>query len=147
MTDGGVTLTGNSVHEYARLSITKGLLHNSGECSYCQQLRRWQQQGRVVAIYDVSLSYGFRGTVDVTFPVPTVYEGKALTVAHCQKDTPDTHSVTVSDGKVTVTVDSLSPFAILDTAKGEPNPDTGAAIGTPGTGSPKAPQAGGSLPV
>lgn len=141
-----MTLTGDRVHEYARLTVTKDLLHNSGTCSYCGQIRRWQQQGRVIAIYDVSLSYGFRGTVDVTFPVPAAYEGKTLTVAHCLKDALDTRSVTVSGGKVTVTADSLSPFVILDTSKGAVNPDTGAVAGVsgtgvPGTGDPKAPQA------
>lgn len=114
LADGGVTLSGGRIHEYARLTVTKDLLHNSGDCEYCDQIRQWREQGRVIAIYDVSLSYGFQGTITLTFPVSGEYNGKTLTVVHCLRDRLDTCDVTVSNGKVTITVDSLSPFAILD---------------------------------
>ena len=133
LTGGGVALSGNRVHQSARLTVTKDRLHGSGDCTYCDQIRQWRRQGRVIAIYDVALSRGFRGTVTLTFPVPSQYNGKTLTVVHCLKDKLDTFDVTASGGKVTVTVDSLSPFAILDSPvpdgldedEGE-NPNTGA---------------------
>lgn len=117
LADGGVTLSGGRIHEHARLTVTKNRLHNSGDCGYCDQIRQWREQGRVIAIYDVSLSYGFQGTVTLTFPVSGEYDGKTLTVVHCLKDRLDTCDATVSNGKVTITVDSLSPFAILDNSK------------------------------
>ena len=78
----------------------------------------------MVAIYDVSLSHSFRGTVTLTFPVSSEYNGKTLTVAHCLKDKLDSYDVAVSNGKIKVTADSLSPFAILDNSKDEPGKDT-----------------------
>ncbi|MEY8494933.1 leucine-rich repeat domain-containing protein [Lachnospiraceae bacterium 29-91] len=125
--NGGVTLSGSGIHKNARLTVTPNNLHD-GKCAECDQIRQWQEQGRVIAIYDVSLSYGFRGTVTLTFPVSSEYNGKTLTVAHCLKDKLESHDVVVSNGKIKVTVDSLSPFAILDNSKdesGKDNPDTG----------------------
>lgn len=116
--NGGVTLSGSGIHKDARLTVTPNKLHD-GQCAECDQIRQWQEQGRVVAIYDVALSHSFRGTVTLTFPVSSTYNGKTLTVAHCLKDKLDSYDAAVSNGKIKVTVDSLSPFAILD------NPDTG----------------------
>lgn len=124
----GVTVTGSSIHRYATLTVDKDRLHNSGDCDSCEQIREWQGQSRVISIYDVALSHSFRGTVTITFPVSSENNGKTLTVAHCLKNKLETYDVTVSNGKVTVTVNSLSPFAILDNSKDEPgkeNPDTG----------------------
>ena len=124
----GVTVTGSSIHRYATLTVEKDRLHNSGNCDSCEQIREWQGQSCVISIYDVALSHSFRGTVTITFPVSSEYNGKTLTVAHCLKNKLETYDVTVSNGKVTVTVNSLSPFAILDNSKDEPgkeNPDTG----------------------
>ncbi len=124
----GVTVTGSSIYQYAALTVEKNRLHNSGNCDSCGQIREWQGQSRVISIYDVALSHSFRGTVTITFPVSSEYNGKTLTVAHCLKNKLETYDVTVSNGKVTVTVNSLSPFAILDNSEDEPgkeNPDTG----------------------
>ena len=134
LSNSGITLSGSDIHKDARLTVTPNKLHD-GQCAGCDQIRQWQEQGRVIAIYDVSLSYGFRGTVTLTFPVSSAYNGKTLTVAHCLKDKLDICDVTVSNGKVTVTADGLSPFAILDNSKDEPgkdNPNTGTE--NPGTG-------------
>lgn len=128
LSNSGITLSGSDIHKDACLTVTPNKLHD-GQCAECDQIRQWQKQGRVIAIYDVSISYGFRGTVTLTFPVSSTYNGKTLTVAHCLKDKLDTCDVAVSNGKVTVTADSLSPFAILDNSKDKPgknNPDTGA---------------------
>ncbi len=134
LSDNGITLSGSEIHKDARLTVTPDKLHD-GQCAECDRIRQWQEQGRVIAVYDVSLSQGFRGTVTLTFPVSSAYNGKTLTVAHCLKDKLDICDVAVSDGKVTVTADGLSPFAILDNSEDEPgedNPDTGTE--NPGTG-------------
>lgn len=128
LTDSGLILSGERIHQSARLSVTMDLLHRSGNCAHCDQIRQWQRQGRVIAVYDVALSRVFRGTVTLTFPIPSQYNGKTLTVVHCLGDKMDSFDVTVSKGTITVTVDSLSPFAILesdDKDEGE-NPNTGA---------------------
>ncbi len=136
--NGGVTLSGSGIHKDARLTVTPNNLHD-GQCAECDQIRQWQEQGCVIAIYDVSLSYGFRGTVTLTFPVSSTYNGKTLTVVHCLKDKLDSYDAAVSNGKINVTVDSLSPFAILDNSEDEPgteSPDTGTENPGTGTGTP-----------
>ena len=138
LSNSGITLSGSDIHKDARLTVTPNKLHD-GQCAECDQIRRWQEQGRVIAIYDVSLSYGFRGTVTLTFPVSSAYNGKTLTVVHCLKDKLDSYDVVVSNGQVTVTADGLSPFAILDNSKDEPgtdNPDAGTDNPDAGTDNP-----------
>ena len=144
LSNGGVILSGDRIHKYARLTVTKDRLHNNGDCGYCGQIRQWQEQGRILAVYDVSLSHGFRGAITITFPVPNDYDGKTLTVVHCLKYRLDTYDVAVSNGEIKVTVDSLSPFAILDKAKDKPDGDN-LSIGS-GTSNPfpnvKSPKTG-----
>ena len=129
----GVTLSGSSVHKDAHLTVAEDALHDAESCGYCGQIRQWQAEGRVLAIYDVSLSRGFRGSVTLTFPVPESYNGRMLSVVHCLKDRMDTYEVTASDGIVRVTVDSLSPFVILCDPADPENPDKPATTELPFT--------------
>ena len=125
---GGVVLSGDRIHENARLTVTKDRLHDGGTCSDCDQIRQWQQQGRVIAIYDVSLDHGFRETVTITFPVPGQYNGKTLTIAHCLKGKLEIYETTIQNSKAKVTVDSLSPFVILTGDPAKENPETGGVL-------------------
>lgn len=52
------------------------------------------------------------------------YNGRTLTVARCLKDRVDTHEVTVSDGKIVVSVDSLAPIAIVENTGSQSGEDT-----------------------
>lgn len=122
LSSNGVTLSGSDIHRSAHLTATEGGLHSAGSCATCDQIRAWQAEGRVIAVYDVSLSQGFRGNITITFPVPGSYNGQTLTVVHCVDGKQETHRAAVANGKISVTVDSLSPFAILDSKE---NPDTG----------------------
>lgn len=122
LSSNGVTLSGSGIHRNAHLTATTGGLHEAGTCKSCDQIRAWQDAGRVLSICDVSLSQGFRGTVTITFPVSSDYNGKTLTVVHCLKNELETYQATVTNGTIRVTVDSLSPFAILGTKE---NPDAG----------------------
>lgn len=122
LSSNGVTLSGSGIHRNAHLTATTGGLHEAGTCKSCDQIRAWQDAGRVLSICDVSLSQGFRGTVTITFPVSSDYNGKTLTVVHCLKNELETYQAAVTNGTIRVTVDSLSPFAILGTKE---NPDAG----------------------
>ena len=122
LSSNGVTLSGSDIHRSAHLTATEGGLHSAGSCATCDQIRAWQAEGRVIAVYDVSLSQGFRGNITITFPVSGSYNGQTLTVVHCVDGKQETHRAAVANGKISVTVDSLSPFAILDSKE---NPDTG----------------------
>ena len=114
LSSNGITLSGSSIHRNASLTAIEGGLHEAGSCENCDRIRTWQAEGRVIALYDVSLSRSFRGNVTVTFPVSADYEGRTLTVVHCLNDSLDTSQAVVTDGTIRVTTDSLSPFAILD---------------------------------
>lgn len=128
LSQGGVVLSGDRIHENARLTVTKDRLHDGGTCSDCDQIRQWQQQGRVIAIYDVSLDDGFRETVTITFPVPGQYNGKTLAIAHCLKGKLEIYETTIQNSKAKVTVDSLSPFVILTGDPAKENPETGGVL-------------------
>lgn len=135
----GVTLSGSGIHRDARLTVTEGGLHEAGSCEGCDRIRAWQDEGRVIAVYDVSLSQGFQGSVTVTFPVAGSYNGRTLTVVHCLDNRLETYQAEVTNGTVRVTVDSLSPFAILDN---EDSGTTGTGSGDGGTQQVTGPQTG-----
>lgn len=131
----GVTLSGNGIHQNAPLTVTENRLHADGNCDKCREIRSWREQGSVVAIYDVSLSREFRGSVTLTFPVPSRYNGKTMTVVHCLHNKLEYYEAVAKNGKVTVTVESLSPLAILEGSLAKKNPETGGIlpIDTPAT--------------
>lgn len=124
----GVKVEGSQIHEYATLSVTAMGLHNAGDAG-CDLLRQADKTGRVLSLYDVSLSRVFRGSVTVSIPA-LGRDGQTLTVVHCTGGNLVLSNVTVKNGMAAVTAEELSPFAVLN---GVYTPDTLAA---PATGNP-----------
>ena len=108
----GVKVAGDRIHEDATLIVNAGALHKAGDAG-CDLLRSAQNWGRVLSHYDISLSRGFRGSVTVSLPVEG-WDGQTLTVAHCTGGRLVLSNVNVEKGMAAVTVDDLSPFALLD---------------------------------
>ncbi|WP_164516836.1 leucine-rich repeat protein [Clostridium transplantifaecale] len=108
----GVKVTGSQIDKYAAMAVNPGTLHNMGDAG-CGLLRSAQAAGRVLCIYDVSLSRVFLGDVTVSIPVEG-REGQILTVAHCIDGRLNLCDVTVNEGAAKVTVEKLSPFVVLD---------------------------------
>ncbi len=75
---------------------------------------------------DISPTEGFIGTLTITFPVGSAYEGQTVTVLHCNLGALETFTATVKNGKASITVTGLSPFAAFAPA--------GAAAVPPQTG-------------
>ena len=77
---------------------------------------------------DISLSHSFMGSVTVSIPVGTQYNGKKVTILHCANGTLETFNVTVKDGDATFTLTGLSPIAVFakaDSDKPVDHPKTG----------------------
>ncbi|WNX86297.1 leucine-rich repeat protein [Agathobaculum sp. NTUH-O15-33] len=110
----GLTVSGEQIHVSAVLSITTGTLHDAGEAG-CDLLRAAEKAGRLLGVFDVSLSYGFRGKLSVSLPVAD-HDGQVLTVAHCLDGKLTLTDAKAANGLITVETDSLSPFAVLDGA-------------------------------
>lgn len=86
-------------------------------------------QNEVVGAYEVTLVGQYLGKLVLTFTVDAQYNGKTLTICHERKDgTVETFVRTAENGKVSVTVDELSPF-LLTAAK-----DGGSTVGAAQTG-------------
>lgn len=124
----GVKVEGSQIHEYATVSVTAMGLHNAGDAG-CDLLRQADKTGRVLSLYDVSLSRVFRGSVTVSIPA-LGRDGQTLTVAHCTGGNLVLSNVTVKNGMAAVTAEELSPFAVLN---GVYTPDT---LTAPATGNP-----------
>ncbi len=107
----GVKVEGGQIHDSAVLTVKPGELHKIGDAG-CDLLRTAQQAGRVLSVYDVSLSRSFRGNVTVSLPVEG-RDGQTLTVAHCIDGKLTLSNVKVTGGFAAVKTDSLSPFAVL----------------------------------
>lgn len=76
-------------------------------------------EGQLLAVYNATLKvdgvevHSDFGTISLSFPVPTSYEGKEVVVWHLHSDgTTTSQAVTVKDGLATVTVTDLSDFAV-----------------------------------
>lgn len=108
----GITVTGNQINSNAVLTVKPDTLHQGGD-SGCDILRTAQVAGRVLSFCDISLSHGFLGNVTVTISVEG-RDGQALTAVHCVGGNLALVNVIVENGMVTVTVDSLSPIALLN---------------------------------
>jgi len=72
------------------------------------------------------LSQGYIGTLTISIPVGTQYNGQTATILHCADGTLETYTAVVQDGKATFAVQTgLSPFAVFVESVMEDIPDTG----------------------
>lgn len=129
----GIQLAGN---------LLSGVKLNVGEISEEAKAKFKSVAGNkeILGLFEVSLSdtKGFDGKLTLTFPVDAKYNDKKVKVLHYYDNNVDEHSTVVTNGTVTITVDHLSPFAIVldetttvnntsdasDTNKGNVNPKT-----------------------
>lgn len=107
----GLTVSGRGIPAGARLFVSPLELHTSDAA--CQAIRQAQTQGQLILGYDISLSQSFHGDITVTFPVGSQYNGQTISLYHCVDGSLEAVSATVENGMVRFTVDSLSPFAVV----------------------------------
>ena len=117
--------TGVSVSGYfsadAALLVGDGGLHPAGECGVCEGIRARQAAGELLALYDIGLSAGkYTGTLEVAIPVGAAFDGKTLLVLHCRNKVLESRSLTVENGAVKGTFNSLSPFGVVQVSEDEP---------------------------
>lgn len=122
----GIALTGYFTPGTS-LNVTEKALHSQGSCAACDEIRA---QGGWVCLYDVSITGSHNGSMDLSLPVDSSYNGQSMSVWHCKRNHVEKLSGTAQNGAVVVTVSSLSPFAVF--ATDNHNPDTG--IPVPQTG-------------
>lgn len=109
----GVRVSGISLHNSATLSVTQNSLHSAGLCGACDTIRNYMSNGQVLSIYNISMTRSHLGTVNVSLPVSSGYNGNRLTIAHCNGGILESVDVYASNGLVTGSFSSLSPFAVL----------------------------------
>ncbi len=119
MTDSatGISVSGNGIHRGAQLNV-----NTMNAQSLPAHMRKAIASGKMIVGYDITLSGGFRGNTTLSFPVGAAYEGRVVTILHYVSGRVETYTAVVENGMATITVDSLSPFAILST--GVTVPDT-----------------------
>lgn len=109
----GISLTG-SFTSGAVLTVTENHLHTEQSgCAACADIRARLKAGDVLALYNITLSGGYRGEISITFPVGDTYNGQTLTVLHCSRRETEEKALTVKDGKAAGLFTNLSPFALL----------------------------------
>jgi len=123
----GITVSG-VIHRDAVLTVANTVLHDMGTCAACDAIRACMMDSGLITLIDkdISLSLSFIGTITVTIPVGSAYNGETITILHCADGTPKTYSGIVRDGKVTFNVTSLSPFSVfVDAGELDDVPKTG----------------------
>ncbi len=67
----------------------------------------------VIGVYEVKLNGDFEGVLTLSFIVDSKYNGKQATIVHKKANGSfETYTATVTNGKVTIEVEELSPFII-----------------------------------
>lgn len=81
----------------------------------CDAIRQRMADDDYVLLLDhnISLSGGFTGTLAISLPVDSQYNGKTVTILHCASGTLQTYTATVTGGQAVIHVTSLSPFAVF----------------------------------
>ena len=108
----GITVSGY-ISEGAVLTIGDMTL---GDGDGDDTIRLWMEDDDYVLLLgvDISLSGSFTGTLTISLPVGSQYNGQTVTILHAKNDgTLETITATIMDGKATFTVTSLSPFAVF----------------------------------
>lgn len=68
---------------------------------------------KYISAYDISIDGGSEGNITIVFDVGSQYNGRNVAIKHLHDNgSIETYTVTVREGKVSVTVDSLSTFAL-----------------------------------
>jgi len=124
----GITVSGSHIHNGAVLLVEKLTLDAPGTCAACDAIRERMHDDDHVWLfgYNASLSQGFQGTLTMTLSVDRKYNGRQMTLYHCAGGTLETFTPTVIDGRITVTLTSLSPLAVFAASNALDNvPKTG----------------------
>lgn len=68
---------------------------------------------KYLSAYDIHIDGGYEGEIFIIFDVGKQYDGRNVAIKHLLDDgTIETYTITVKNGKVSLTVDSLSPFVL-----------------------------------
>ena len=68
---------------------------------------------KYLSAYDIHIDGGYEGKIFIIFDVGKQYDGRNVAIKHLLDDgTIETYTITVKNGKVSLTVDSLSPFVL-----------------------------------
>ena len=108
----GVSVTGLMASS-AQLKVAQHILHSENTCPACDEIRAQQVAGNVLVLYDISVSGGYQGNLEVSIPVGTKYNGQSLKVLHCNNRELEQKTLTAQNGSVTGPWGGLSPFAVL----------------------------------
>jgi hypothetical protein len=104
----GVTVFGSFTAD-STLAITTPGAASTG----CDALIAASDDGTLLALYDLTLTGSYEGDLTVSFPVDAANNGKEVAIIHHTAGGDEEVTATVTDGKVTGTFSSLSPFGIV----------------------------------
>lgn len=110
----GITVSGYLSPD-AALTVNNINLHPAGTCSACDAIRsRMKDQNYLMTLSkDIALSHSFTGTLNLTVPMGTQYNGKTVTMLCCKAGLLETLTSMVANGSASFTVTSLSMFALF----------------------------------
>lgn len=139
-----ITVSG-SIQENAVLSVSDLTLDGSDASRAIQEMKRNSAYIFLLGA-NISLSQKYSGLLTLTIPVGAQYNGRMATILHAHSGVLETYHAEVKNGAVSLTVTSLSPFAVFldattaDSSNPDANPDTASAAGSISANNPKTGQ-------
>ena len=108
-----ITVSGNSILSSAQLIVSPLKPHLQDGCAACNAILEAQKRGDLILGFDIELTQDLISGLTISIPVGSKYDGQIVTILHCVNGKLETHTATVNNGKATITVTSLSPFAVM----------------------------------
>ncbi|MDL2218166.1 hypothetical protein LJC27_05855 [Christensenellaceae bacterium OttesenSCG-928-M15] len=108
----GVTVSGQMAN-YARLAVRERVLHAEGHCPACDEIRARMAAGELIVLYDISVSGGYTGELEVSIPVGEQFSGQTVTILHCVNGKLESVVCIVNNGVSKGAFKKLSPFAVV----------------------------------
>ena len=119
--------TGVSVTGKKNMDTTLTVEKLDTKADVYKELNKRLEGKKVLGAFEVKLNGEYEGKLNVSFNVDSKYNGQKATVLHKKSNgTVETFEKVITDGKVTVEVDELSPFVIaLSNVKEDSTPTLG----------------------
>ncbi len=107
----GISISG-LIREDAAFLVREFVLTDDAGCRSIHQ-RMQDEASLLLLAKDLSLTQDYRGSLTVSIPVDSAYNGQTLTLLHSSKGSMQTYTAKAAGGKAEFKLDNLSPLAVF----------------------------------
>ncbi|MDR1404936.1 MAG: Ig-like domain-containing protein [Candidatus Methanoplasma sp.] len=116
----------------ATLEDVPGYAHDAGTDDACDAIHDAEDSETLLALHDISITGGgYSGPIRITIPIPEGFNGREITILHCNHGQLERLTATVENNSVTFELMTLSPIGVvLADTSGGPSISNNASLGS-----------------